>query len=108
MSTPLKMPIELIRWKRWDSPKRNLIPDPASGDYHNWSRTPLQRPYLGRRRSTHEYTQVSLCTNSAGLAKVFHRILQCYGSEMWIFPSWIHGVKKAADSGSATLVHCVP
>ncbi len=39
---------ELIGWKRWDSPRRNQIPDPARGDYHNRSRTPLQRPYLGR------------------------------------------------------------
>jgi hypothetical protein len=26
-----------IGWNWWDSPKRNLIPDLARGDYHNWS-----------------------------------------------------------------------
>jgi hypothetical protein len=58
MSTPSKEPTELIGWKRWDSPRRNLIPDPARGDNHNRSQTPLQKPYLGRQRSTHKYTQV--------------------------------------------------
>jgi hypothetical protein len=60
LSTPSKEPTELIGWKRWDSPRRNLIPDPARGDYHSRSQTPLQRPYLGRQRSTHKYTQVSI------------------------------------------------
>jgi hypothetical protein len=60
LSTPSKEPTELIGWKRWDSPRRNLIPDPARGDNHNRSQTPIQRPYLGRQGSTHKYTQVSI------------------------------------------------
>jgi hypothetical protein len=54
LSTPSKEPTELIGWKRWDSPRRNLIPDPARGDNHSRSQTPLQRPYPGRQRSTHK------------------------------------------------------
>jgi hypothetical protein len=52
LSTPSKEPTELIDWKRWDSPRSNLTPDPARGDNHNRSQAPLQRPYLGRHRST--------------------------------------------------------
>ncbi len=58
LSTPSKEPTELVGWKRWDSPRRNLIPNPVRGDNHNRCQTPLQRPYLGRQRSTHKYTQI--------------------------------------------------
>jgi hypothetical protein len=30
LSTPSKEPIEIIGWKRWDSPRKNLIPDPEA------------------------------------------------------------------------------
>ena len=65
LSTPSEEPTELIGWKRWDSPRRHLIPDPARGDYHNRSRTPPKRPNLGHRRSTHKYKKVYLIDQEA-------------------------------------------
>jgi hypothetical protein len=44
LSTASKKPIKLIGWNWWDSPKGNLIPDLARGDYPDRSGNLLRDP----------------------------------------------------------------